>query len=221
MKKKILVLCLSILLICGCTSKSAVEFKNEYEALNGKENANGKVHRVISINKNNPFEKITAQELVKKIENKETFYVYFGDELCPWCRSVIEKFIEVANKKNIDKVYYVKIWDKEGNEVLRSKYQLNDKNEIEEVVKGTQEYNKLLEYFDSLLSDYTLTDKDGNKVSTNEKRIFAPNFIYVKDGKSIKLVDGISEKQKDSREELTKEILEDEEKAFNDFFDNK
>ncbi len=221
MKKKILVLCLSILLICGCTSKSAVEFKNEYEALNGKENANGKVHREISINKNNPFEKITAQELVKKIENKETFYVYFGDELCPWCRSVIEKFIEVANKKNIDKVYYVKIWDKEGNEALRSKYQLNDKNEIEEVVKGTQEYNKLLEYFDSLLSDYTLTDKDGNKVSTNEKRIFAPNFIYVKDGKSIKLVDGISEKQKDSREELTKEILEDEEKAFNDFFDNK
>ena len=43
----------------------------------------------------------------------------------------------------------------------------------------------------------------------------------MKDGKSIKLVDGISEKQKDSREELTKEILEDEEKAFNDFFDNK
>ena len=51
------------------------------------------------------------------IENKETFYVYFGDELCPWCRSVIEKFIEVAKKNDVKKVYYVKIWDDDHNEI--------------------------------------------------------------------------------------------------------
>ena len=159
-----------------------------------------------------------AKELLEKIDNKETFYVYFGDELCPWCRSVIEKFIEVANKNKIKKVYYIKIWDKDGNEVLRSKYKLNDNNEIEEVQKGTDEYIKLLTTFDSLLSDYTLKDKDGKEVPVNEKRIYAPNFIYVKDGKGVKLVEGISEKQTDSREELTKEMLEDEEKIFNEFF---
>ena len=32
------------------------------------------------------------------------------------------------------------------------------------------------------------------------------------------MVTGISEKQKDAREELTKEILEDEEKIFDEFF---
>ena len=32
------------------------------------------------------------------------------------------------------------------------------------------------------------------------------------------MVEGISDKQKDSREELTEEMLEDEEKIFNDFF---
>ena len=35
------------------------------------------------------------------------------------------------------------------------------------------------EVFDSVLSDYTITDSEGNKVATGEKRIYAPNYIYV------------------------------------------
>ncbi len=223
MKKRILIVVLTILAVgflTGCSSKSAKEFKESYEALNGTTNKSGKEHRSVKIDSNNPFEKVEASEIVEKINNKESFYVYFGDELCPWCRSVIEKFIEVANKNNIKKVYYVKIWDKEGTEILRSKYELDDNNELKEVIKGTDEYYKLLESFNDLLSDYTLTDKDGNKVDVHEKRIFAPNFVYVKDGVAVKLVDGISDKQKDAREELTKEMLTDEEKTFNEFFNN-
>lgn len=216
MKKFLLILC-GIILLSGCACKSN-EFKESYEALNGKENASGKIHRTISIDEDNPFEKVDAEEIVKKIENNETFYVYFGDELCPWCRSVIEKFIEVAKKNKIDKVYYVKIWDKDGNEILRDKYTLNDKDELELSFGGTEAYKKLLTYFDSFLSDYNLTDSKGNKVSCNEKRIYAPNFVYVKDGKTVKLVEGISSLQTDARGELTKEILDEEESIFEEFF---
>ena len=151
------------------------------------------------------------------IENKETFYVYFGDELCPWCRSVIEKFIEVAKKNNIKKVYYVKIWDSEGNEVLRDKYSLED-GSLKLVSEGTESYKKLLTYFDSVLTDYNLTNDKGEEVSCNEKRIYAPNFIYVEKGNTIKLTEGISSLQKDSREELTKEILDEETSLFEEFF---
>ena len=216
MKKKFLLLFVGLLFLFGCSCKN--EFKESYESLNGKENSNGKIHRTVSIDKDNPFEKITTKQLVEKIENKETFYVYFGDELCPWCRSVIEKFIEVAKKNNIDKVYYIKIWDKDGNEVVRDKYTLNDKNEVELVSNGNEEYKTLLTYFENVLSDYNLTDKDGKSISVGEKRIFAPNFIYVENGNTIKMTEGISEKQKDSREELTEEILNDEERMFNEFF---
>ena len=229
MKKTLLVLtlALTVLTVAGCAKKEekeykkeALAFKEDYESLNGKKNKMGKEHRKLNINKENPFVTTTAEEIVKKIENNETFYVYFGDKLCPWCRSVIEKSIEVANNNKITTIYYVPIWDDEGNEILRDKYELDSKNKAVKKVDGTQAYYKLLKYFDSVLSEYKLKTEDGKEISTKEKRIYAPNFVYVKDGKAIKLTEGISDKQKDSREKLTDEILKDEEKMFTEFFKN-
>ena len=218
MKKIIAILILTIILIgCTLTNDAALKFKSDYESLNGKESKSGKTHRSVSINPSNPFEEITAKELIKKIKDEETFYVYFGDKQCPWCRSVIEKAIEVANDKKIEKIYYIAIWDDNGNEILRDKYELKEK-ELKKIVDGTEEYYTLLEYFDNVLSDYKLTDDKGKSFDTEEKRIYAPNFIYVKKGKAIRLTEGISESQTDSREKLTKEILKDEEELFNNFF---
>ena len=224
MKKNFLIVLLmviSLFSITGCNKneddKAAIAFKEEYESLNGKTNARGVEHRTVNIPEDNPYEKISAKELLEKIENKETFYVYFGDRLCPWCRSVIEKSIEVANKNNIEKIYYVKIWDDEGNEVLRDKYELVD-GKLTKTLEGTEEYTKLLVILKDVLSDYNLTDSKGKKVSTGEKRIYAPNFVYIEKGTVLNLVEGISDKQTESREELTEEILSDETKIFEDFF---
>ena len=210
----------ALFLATGCGSEDAKKFKSEYESINGKENASGKVHRTVNIDENNPYVYATAEEIVKKMENKETFYVYFGDKLCPWCRSVIEKSIQVAKDNNIKTIYYVPIWDDEGNEILRDRLKVNDEGKVEVVKEGTEAYKKLLEYFDNVLADYSLTDKNNKKVDTKEKRIYAPNFIYVESGEAKKLIEGISEKQSDSREELTEEILKDEEEAFKSFFQN-
>ena len=216
-KKVIIILSICLLILTGCTNKKALEFKEEYESLNGVEGKGGKINRTISIPKDNPYEKVNAKTILEKIENKETFYVYFGDKLCPWCRSVIEKSIEVAKDKKISKIYYVAIWNDDGEEILRDKYILEN-NELKKTVDGTDEYHKLLNIFNDLLSDYTLTNDNGEKVSTNEKRIYAPNYIYVEKGVPKSLITGISKKQTDSREELTKEILEDEEREFKEFF---
>ena len=202
------------------TNPSALAFKEEYESLNGKTNASGKEHRTVTIDQDNPFEKVEASKIVELLNNKETFYVYFGDPLCPWCRSVIEKSIEVANKSNISKIYYVKVWDEDGNEILRSKYTLDKKNKPKLIIDGTKEYKLLLEAFDNVLSEFTLKTTEGKTIKVGEKRIYAPNFIYVKEGKAEKLISGYSEKQTDAREVLTKEMLEDEEKIFDEFFKN-
>lgn len=221
MKKKILIMLSLLILISltACTNKDSYTFKKDYEFLNGKANANGKIHRSVSIPKKNPIIISSAKEIVEKIENEETFYVYFGSELCPWCRSVIEKALEISNMNGVDKVYYVDIWDNDGKEILRDKYTIDDNGSPVKEIDGTKEYYKLLEYFDNVLADYTYT-KDNEKISFGEKRIYAPNFIYVSKGKTIRMTTGISNKQTDSRSELTEEILNDETKMFDDFFLN-
>jgi len=219
-KKTIIIITITLLLLVACTSnKSGVAFKKSYESLNGVVNSNGKEHRTVSIPKNNPFVEVTPEEIVTKIENKESFYVYFGSTLCPWCRSVIEKAIEVANDNGIEKVYYVDIWNSEGEEILRDKYILDDNNKPLKTIDGTESYHKLLTYLDSVLSDYTYTLND-QELSYGEKRIYAPNFIYIAKGKPIRMTTGISSKQEASRDELTEEILADEERQFDDFFIN-
>jgi thiol-disulfide isomerase/thioredoxin len=224
MKKKILILVVLTLsvVLTGCgkkDNKNAINFKNDYEEINGKENSSGKIHRTIEISKNNKFIEITPKELVEKIENNETFYVYFGSRLCPWCRSVIEKADEISRKNKIDKIYYIDIWDDLGTEIFRDKYEINEDGEIEEVFEGASEYKTIMNAIDEdLLRDYTLTDSDGNTVDVGEKRIYAPNFVYFKKGKAVRLVTGKSDKQTDSREELTDEMLEDETNTFNEFF---
>ena len=220
MKKKIFLIMfimMTIMSLTGCkNNKYALEFKEEYESINGVVNKNGKEHRAITIDEDNPYIKTTPEEIVKMINNKETFFLYVGDSLCPWCRSVLEKSIEVAKKYNVGKIYYIKIWDDEGNEILRDKYEL--KPILTKTIEGTGSYKFLLEKFDSVLSEYTLTDTEGHKIITEEKRIYAPNYFYIKNGEVVKMVEGISEKQKDSREELTEEILKDEEEQFTSLF---
>lgn len=220
MKKIILsfLLLLSIFTITGCATKEAKAFKEDYEKLNGTTNKSGKEHRRVNISEDNPFIEVSADEIVKKIDNKETFYVYFGSTLCPWCRSVIESAIKVAKQNNIKTIYYVDIWDDNGKEILRDKFEVKDKKAVK-VQDGTESYYKLLESFNDLLRDYKVTEND-KEYETGEKRIYAPNYFYIKDGKAEKLVTGKSDKLTDSRGELTDEIKKDQENIFNDFFKN-
>lgn len=214
--KKILICILTLLLICGCSNKTESEkFKKDYESLNGKSSSYGE-YRTLNIDEN-PFVFSSSDEIIKMIENNESFYVYFGDKACPWCRSVIEKAITVSKKYSVSKIYYINIWDDNHNEILRDKYELKDGVPVK-VSDGDKNYQKLLEYFNDYLKDYTLTDEENNIINVGEKRIFAPTFIYVENGKAIRETTGISEKLTSPFDELTEEILKDEEKLFNDFF---
>ena len=222
MKKKILFIIMIFMMLItftGCKKNDSLLFKEDYESVNNKESKSGKIHRSVNINEENPFIISSAKEVVEKINNKDSFYVYFGSKICPWCRSVIEKAIEVANNNNVTKIYYVDIWNDEGEEILRDKYEVDDKGNIIKTIEGKEEYYELLKLLDNVLEDYTYT-KDNKKESFGEKRIFAPNFIYISNGKAIKLTTGISSLQKDSRETLTEEMLNDEEKEFNEIFVN-
>lgn len=182
----------------------AMRFKEEYEKVNGDSQGES-IIRTLNIDEENPFIYATADDVVKMIEEKETFVVYFGFSTCPWCRSVLESMIESAKENNIDKIYYVDVLD------IRDKYELNDNNEAVKTVEGTKGYYKLLELLDDVLSDYsplTYTTKKGKtkKVTIDEKRIYAPNVVVIKNGNAVSLETGTVDALVDPYMELTNDI---------------
>ena len=196
----ILVLLLSIFLITGCVDKNsdAYKFKKEYESINNKDNGHGNKHRSLSIPDDNPFVYPTCKDIVEKINNKETFVVYFGFKECPWCRSVLPELINVAKDKEIEKIYYVDVKD------VRDVKEYVD-GEIKTTKMGDKYYIELISILDKVLDEYTLSTDEG-EISTGEKRIYAPNIIAIGEGEPIQMETGISDELKDPYSKLSKKI---------------
>lgn len=196
----------------------AIQFKEEYEGING-EIIYDKKTREVSIDEDNPMTYISAEDLVKKIDKKDSFVVYFGFNSCPWCRSIIEALIESAKNNKIEKVYYVDVKN------IRDKYELDKNNKAIKTVEGTKGYKELLDRLNPVLSDYSplfyKTKKNKLKeVKIKEKRIYAPNTVLVKEGKPLKLVSGIPKELTDPYMELTKEMKQESISIFNNLFES-
>ncbi len=178
----------------------AIKFKTEYESLNGEKNSNGDDIRILSIADDNPFIYATENEIAEKMDNKESFIVYFGFKSCPWCRSVLNSLIESAKENNVTKIYYVDVLE------IRDRYELDDEHKAVRTVEGTEGYYKLLEKMDKVLDDYEpLTYKVKKKtksVKIDEKRIYAPNVVAVKNGEAVYLESGLVEDLNDAYMEI-------------------
>ena len=223
MKKKLLILAFLLILAMGVffgidyknkkdyEKTDAYKFKTEYESLNGKETGyNDNVYRSLNIAKDNKIIYSSAEEIVKKIDKNETFVVYFGFSKCPWCRSMIENLISVS-KSYDQEVYYVDVLE------IRDKIEYKD-GELKTTTEGDKNYMKLLDLMGDVLSDYKVTDSDGNEYDTNEKRIYAPNVVTVIQGKATKMVEGVSEDLKDPYGKITKKMNEESKKQLECIF---
>ena len=200
--------------------KSALDFKKEYEKVNGKTMINDIKYRTLDINKKNPYVKVSIDEIAKKIENGETFYLYVGDHLCPWCRSGLEKMIEVANKEKIDTIYYVDFWDDDHNEILRDLYDVEihgKKVKITKTQEETKGYKVLYEAVKDFIQDYTVT-KDGKEYNVGVKKVYGGDHFYFNKGKCEKYVSLRVPSLKKATDELTKEVLKEQEELFTGFF---
>ena len=193
-------------------------FKEEYEAINNNENEDGSIVRELDIPEDNPFIYKDATELVESIDNDETFVVYFGYASCPWCRSIITPLIEAAQENDIDTIYYVDVQN------IRDRYELNDDNEAVRTVEGSEAYYELLDRLDSVLEPYSplvYTTKSGKlkNVEIDEKRIYAPSVVVVKNGEAMELKTGINELQTDAYMQLTDEMIEESKGEFTELFE--
>lgn len=162
------------------TSKDAVTFKKEYEALNNRVNPNNnnKLYPEVSISNDNPV-KYSSYDEIFEVLKSGTGVIYFGFPECPWARNLVPVMLSAAKEVEIDTIYYLNI--KDDRDVLM----LNENGDIITEKEGNKKYFELVEKLDSILDDYILTDNDGKSVSTGKKRIYTPLLIFVKNGKII------------------------------------
>lgn len=203
MKKIVLIITivLSLFLLTGCVDKNsdAYKFKTEYESINSEDNGHGNKYRELSIPNDNPFIYQTPEELLERVNNNESFVVYFGFKECPWCRSILEQLIKSAKDKNVDTIYYVDVKE------IRDVKEIDDNGNIITTKEGNVAYMELVEKFSNVLSDYTLT-KDDQKINVGEKRIYAPNIIAVSNGKAIQMEEGLPKDFTDPYSKLTSKV---------------
>lgn len=181
----------------------ALLFKNEYEALNNVvREKDGKTIRELSISGNNPVDILTEDETVKLLK-EGTGLIYFGFADCPWCRTLLPVLLKTLDNMSVSRLYYLNI----GN--IRDTLALDEKNKVEIKEEGTQGYYQILEALDSVLEPFYLETKDGKKIDTKEKRLYAPTIVGVKNGLVVGIHVGTLESQESGYDELTKEQEEE------------
>ena len=181
--KKILyamVIIICTVFIVGCGKETDAEkFKKEYEALNGQTIGNTKYeYPKVEINKKNAIKYASYDEVLDLLTDG-TGVIYLGYESCPWCRSAVPALLEAADEVGIEEILYINMKEE------RDQIKVKEDGTLEVVSEGTEGYKKLLTRLDSILDEYMLEDIHGNPVSTNEKRIFVPLVVFVREGEIV------------------------------------
>lgn len=209
----VVVIAVVFLFLANSKVSDAVKFKKEYEALNGTiRESDGEKYNSISIDKDNPIKYINCKKALDVLDKDEAI-IYVGAEWCPWCRNAVPVLFEVAKDYNVDTIYYLNLDDEKSN------YEVKD-GKLVKTTKGSDSYYKLLEKLSDRLEDYTLKDEDGNVINTNEKRIYMPYVIGIKDGSVVSdKVGTISlEEEQTKYSEFTKEQRNELKEIYSNLF---
>lgn len=194
----LVILCLGLVSGCG-KATDAEKFKKEYEELNGRTIEHTKYeYPSIEIISNNAIKYSDADEILDVLTDGSGV-IFLGYPSCPWCRNAVPVLLEAANEVGIETVYYMNM----KNE--RDEFKVAEDGTLEVVKEGTEGYKKLLERLDSILDEYTLKDMHGNTVSANEKRIYVPLAIFVRDGEIVAYHVDTVDSQTNPLEELNEE----------------
>ncbi len=203
--------------------QSALDFKEEYEKVNGLTMRDDIKYRSLDIDKKNPYVKVSIDEIAKKINNKESFYLYVGDHLCPWCRSGIEKMIEVANREKVDTIYYVDFWDDEHNEILRDLYEVKQdrkKVKIVQTKEATEGYKVLYDAVKDYIQDYVIT-KDGKDYNVGVKKVYGGDHFFFNKGVCERYVTLRVPSLEKATDELTESVLKEQDETYTKLFVSK
>ena len=173
----IVILIVAVIVLSLSGSKDALKFKSEYEKLNGVEVSNGNVYQTMKIDRRNKVKYATLDEARDFLVN-ETGLIYFGMPECPWCRGVTPTLFEEVKKSSLKNILYVDVKD------LRNTYSIVDDKPVE-TKKASQAYYDILSILDKYLDNYKVQDDDGVEHVLQEKRLYVPMVVAVREGKVV------------------------------------
>ncbi len=161
------------------------KFKEEYESLNGVENA-----KSISIMKDNNIKYISLDE-AKEILDSKTGVIYFGTPSCAWSRNAVPVMLDAMQEAKLDTIYYVNVRpDNKKENDIRDEYTLDSRGKAKKTKDASESYYNILLSLANNLKEYVLTSDAGKKVSTGEKRLNTPTVVAVKNGVVIGFHEG-------------------------------
>lgn len=191
------------------SESNSIKFKEEYEALNDAGNVE------ISINEDNPIEYADYDKILEVIENG-TGIIYLGFPECPWCRNALPVLFDAAKDNDVEVIYYMNILKERDSYVVEDGELVYATDDEGNEKKGTKGYFKLLDALDKHLSDYTILFED-EEYEVGEKRIYAPTFIFVRDGEVLGIHVSTVDSHEDPRKELTKKQYDELYSIFEDY----
>ena len=126
------------------------KFKEEYEALNNTvRKSDGQTYGTMNIPKDNPIKYTTAKEALEVLDSNSAI-IYIGAPWCPWCRNAIPVLFDLAEKYEVENIYYIELDD------IKSNYEVEN-GKLKQTSKGTDDYYALLDKLKDRLDDYVIT----------------------------------------------------------------
>ncbi len=188
---------------------SSKKFKEEYESINGSKNSNDIPYLKVTIPDASTVTYKSGKDIVKVLQEGSGI-IYFGFNTCPWCRSIVESLVNIANKRNVE-LYYVDVKD------IRSSFKVENKKLVK-ITDGSEEYYKILEKLDSYLTDYIIVDNN-KEYDTKEKRLYAPTVVAIKDGEIVDFHEGTVLSQENPQDGLSDEEKKEFENIYQKMID--
>lgn len=188
----------------------AMKFKEEYALLNDKVDEEGnKIYPNVLLEDDNSFVFSTEDEIIELLE-KGTGIIYFGYTNCYQCRNIVPILESVAKELGVEQIKYLDISN------IRDTLELDENDKIVTTKEGSNNYYQILKILDDYLNDYTLIGKDGKEILTNEKRLYAPTVVGIRNGEIV----GFYENNTFKNEELTNEEKETIKNNIKEIFNN-
>ena len=153
------------------------------------------------------FENVTAVGLG---EYKASF-AHEGNSIFFFCSNEEEKCYDMLKdlnkvaKDNEVMIEYLNVLE------LRSAFKVTD-GVLTKTKDGSASYYKILNLLNDELEDFYVEDKEGKKYNTNEKRLYAPTLVAVKDGKVTSLHVSTLDSQASGYDKLSNDQIKELEK---------
>lgn len=171
--------------------KTTMNFKKEYESLNGQTDRNGNKYQNLSIDSDNVIQYANYKKIFNILEQGTGILLFCAPESLE-CRNIVPILLDTADEVGADTIYYL------NPSSDREQKEKNKEGKIITTKKGTKEYNQLLEKLDSILNFYEELD------DPSIKRVYFPTIIFVKEGEIISSYLENTDQQEEKNLELSK-----------------